>query len=85
MNDANKETTAQKATRIFSDIVDNHACVRVMGCQDLCTPDYMQSQQDCWDDADECKDVDLTASKAWLWGDGVLIGIDTPEELEQYL
>ena len=81
-----QETKNEKAIRIFNTVTrDNSSCSLGHSCLYLMTVSDMQSEQKSWCDGDEQKDTDLTTSKAWLWGDGFLLGIDSADELLEHL
>ena len=73
------------AKDLFETVTINHSSCNISGVLDLFTPEDMSKEQEGWHEEDDQKNTDFSKSPAWLWGDGYCIGIDSAEELEQYL
>lgn len=73
------------AKDIFETVTISNSSCNISAVLDLCTPEDMAEEQKRWTDHDDQKQTDFSKSPAWLWGDGFCVGIDSAEELEQYL
>lgn len=52
----------------------------------LSSQEQILDEQEVWDDEDPEKDLDLTTSPYWMVStDGIIEGIDSAEELAEYL